>query len=562
MVDFERNLPGATPVTSLKADEVPNSLETPSETVIASIIDTSDVPLDAILRTEELWRRPPRAPDYQSEARAFARLTEALSDSPRTILQTLAETALEILDADSAGLSLLTEDRTAFYWGAIAGAWKPHLGGGTPRDFGPCGDVLDRNKPLLFSHWEKRYPYLAEATPLAEEGLLVPFYVGDEAVGTIWVIAHSGRRRFDAEDLRQLQSMSRFASAAYRATKLLETQEAGRAALDSLERLRESEHRLDQLLQALPAAVYTTDAEGRVTYFNDAAAEFAGRQPQVGDMWCVTWRLFHPDGRPMPHEECPMAVALKENRPVYGEEAIAERPDGTRRWFAPYPTPLRNSAGELIGAVNMLVDITERKEAERRQKLLVDELNHRVKNTLASVQSLVVQTAKTADSVEDFRTSVEGRILAMSKAHDQLSRNSWAEAELGKLLEATLEPYLSKGNLALSGPPVVVPPRAALMVCMAVHELATNAAKYGALSTPSGRVDLSWTVDGQSGGRSAQLKWAERDGPPVDAPQRRGFGSRLLERGIQAELHGSTAINFLPSGVECEINIPLVDDDC
>ena len=472
-------------MTSLRGYDTAAPTEAaPSETVLA-IADTGDVPLDAILRTDELWRRPARAPDYQSESRAFVKLSEALGESPRTILQTLAETALEILDADSAGLSLLTEDRTAFYWGAIAGAWRPHLGGGTPRDFGPCGDVLDHNKPLLFSHWEKRYPYLAEATPLAEEGLLVPFYLGNEAVGTIWVIAHSARRKFDAEDLRQLESMSRFASAAYRTTKLLETEEAGRAALESIERLRESEHRLEQILQALPAAVYTTDAHGRITYFNDAAVEFAGRRPEVGDMWCVTWRLFYPDGRPMPHDECPMAVALKENRRVYGEEAMAERPDGTRRWFAPYPTPLRNSAGQLTGAVNMLVDITERKDSERRQKLLVDELNHRVKNTLASVQSLVVQTAKTAESVEDFRSSVEGRILAMSKAHDQLSRNSWAEAELRSLLEACLHPYLSKGNLELAGKAVIVPPRAALMICMAVHELATNAAKYGALSTAS-----------------------------------------------------------------------------
>jgi PAS domain S-box-containing protein len=547
-------------VTSLRGDESASSTEAASaESVIASVIGSTDVPLDAILLTEELWRRPARRPDYQSESRAFAKLSEALSESPRTILQTLAETALEILDADSAGLSLLTDDGAAFYWGAIAGAWKPHLGGGTPRNSGPCGDVLDHNKPLLFSHWEKRYPYLAEATPLAEEGLLVPFYIGNQAVGTIWVIAHSSRRKFDAEDLRQLESMGRFASAAYRTTKLLETGEAGRAALEGIERLRESEHRLEQLLHALPAAVYTTDPQGRITYFNEAAVEFAGRRPQIGDMWCVTWRLFHPDGTPMPHEECPMAVALKENRPVYGEEAIAERPDGTRRWFAPFPTPLRNSAGELTGAVNMLVDITQRKEAERRQKLLVDELNHRVKNTLASVQSLVVQTAKTAESVEEFRTSVEGRILAMSRAHDQLSRHSWAKAELGSLLQACLQPYLSKGNLALSGKPVIIPPRAALMLCMAVHELATNAAKYGALSTPSGRVDLSWKVQGKNGGRSVRLHWAERDGPAVSAPQRKGFGTRLLERGIQAELHGTTAIHFLHCGLECEIIIPLAD---
>jgi len=518
------------------------------------------VPLSAILLTEELWRRPARAPDYQSENRALAKLIEALSERPTTILQTLADTALDTLDADSAGLSLLTDDGTAFEWGAIAGAWKPHLGGGTPREFGPCGDVLDRKTPMLFSHWEKRYPYLADALPLAEEGLLVPFYVGNEAVGTIWVIAHSNRRKFDAEDLRQLESMGRFASAAYRTTKLLDAEEAGRTALDSMEKLRNSEHRLQQLLQALPAAVYTTNEEGRITYFNEAAVEFAGRRPEIGEMWCVTWRLFYPDGTPMAHEECPMAVALKENRPVYGEEAIAERPDGTRRWFAPYPTPLRDRSGRLTGAINMLVDITERKEAERRQKLLVDELNHRVKNTLASVQSLVVQTAKTARTVEEFRHSVEGRILAMSGAHDQLSQRSWVDADLGDLLRSCLKPYLSKGNLAVHGEAIAVPPRAALMICMATHELATNAAKYGALSSETGRVDVSWGVDVTESNRALHLRWVERGGPAVTAPERKGFGTRLLERGIQAELHGTTTINFMPSGLECEFTIPLNDD--
>ena len=156
------------------------------------------------------------------ENSALVALVAALADSPGTILQTLADKVLEVLSADSAGLSLLTKDETKFYWAAIAGAWRPHLGGGTPRDFGPCGDVLDHDDPLLFTHWERRYPYLNVAMPLAEEGLLVPFYVNGKAVGTIWVIAHNVHRKFDAEDLRLLQSMGRFASAAYQAVETID----------------------------------------------------------------------------------------------------------------------------------------------------------------------------------------------------------------------------------------------------------------------------------------------------------------------------------------------------
>jgi PAS domain S-box-containing protein len=136
-------------------------------------------------------------------------------------------------------------------------------------------------------------------------------------------------------------------------------------------RLRENERRFREMIDALPAAIYTTDAQGRVTHFNSACVEFSGRTPQLGsDHWCVTWKLFHPDGRAMPHDQCPMAVALKEGRVVRGAEAIAERPDGTRIWFTPYPTPLRDAEGRVVGGINMLVDITARKQAEETKAKL------------------------------------------------------------------------------------------------------------------------------------------------------------------------------------------------
>jgi PAS domain S-box-containing protein len=533
------------------------------------------VPLNEILCTNELWCRPTRPADYETENRALGRLVAALAQSPRTILQSLADTLLEVFDADSAGMSLLIDEGKYldcngdnFCWAAIAGAWSPLKGGGTPRGFGPCSDVLDRNCPLLFKHWERRYPYLAEATPLAEEGLLVPFYVGGKAVGTIWTLAHSDRRKFDAEDLRQLESMARFASAAYQSVQLLNEQEASRAALENMEAaarskqlLSESEHRFQQLLQALPAAVYTTDSEGRITFYNEAAAEFAGRRPELGEFWCVTWRLYNADGSRLPHEECPMAVALKENRPVRGAEAIAERPDGTRRWFAPYPTPLRDSAGRLSGAINMLVDITERKDAERQQKLFIDELNHRVKNTLATVQSIVAQAARSTDEVGEFQKAIEGRILALSHAHNQLSERHWADAELSQLVRSGLEPYLGKGQVLLSGDAILVPPRAALMLSMAVHELATNAVKYGALSSSDGSVELSWAVKTNGAAPRLRLCWLEQNGPPVAKPTHKGFGARLLEHGIETELGGNTLIEFAPNGLRFEIDVPLSTDD-
>src|SRR5262245_60406530 len=189
---------------------------------------------------EELDRRALRPPDHTKENSALVALVSALADSPHTILQTLADKVLEILRADSAGLSLLTKDEKRFYWAAIAGAWRPHIGGGTPRDFGPCGDVLNHNIPMLFMHWERRYPYLSAAMPLAEEGLLVPFYVSGKAVGTIWAIAHNSGRQFDAEDRRLLESMGRFASTAYQTVESLENLKLEVAARERAERaLRE-----------------------------------------------------------------------------------------------------------------------------------------------------------------------------------------------------------------------------------------------------------------------------------------------------------------------------------
>ena len=189
-------------------------------------------------------------------------------------------------------------------------------------------------------------------------------------------------------------------------------------ALRAQATLRERERRFRELLDALPAAVYTTDAAGRITYYNEAAAELWGHRPTLGSSeWCGSWKLFWPDGTPLPHDECPMAVALKENRAVRGMEAACERPDGTRVPFIPYPTPLHDEAGNLVGAVNMLVDISDRKRTEEQQALLVRELHHRVKNTLATVQAIMGSTARSADTIEDFKNALIGRIGSLAKTH-------------------------------------------------------------------------------------------------------------------------------------------------
>jgi PAS domain S-box-containing protein len=330
--------------------------------------------------------------------------------------------------------------------------------------------------------------------------------------------------------------------------------------LDRESKLSGSQHRLRDVLEALPAAVYTTDTAGRLTFYNQAAVTLWGYRPELGTAtWCGSWRLCWPDGSPMPHDECPMAVALKEDRPIHGAEAMAIRPDGSRVPFLAYPTPLRDASGALIGAVNMLVDITERKEAEARQKILSDELNHRVKNTLAIVQALAAQTLCTAGVPQEKRAAFESRLFALSRTHDQLTRERWECAELSSLIQDIFAPYRSclGDRVRLDGSPVRLAPKAALTLAMVLNELATNAAKYGSLSVPSGRLDVSWSIAYRDGERFLLIGWREADGPSVREPDRRGFGTRFVERGIGQQLQGTAEIDFDPAGVRCTINIPL-----
>ena len=273
----------SSPLSRMRSQQVtePASLQG----VIAPEVSTPAAPLELILRTDELLRRPSRPPDYQKENTALTALVIALADAPRTILQTLADKVLETLDADSAGLSLLTKDGKRFYWAAIAGAWRPHIGGGTPRDFGPCGDVLDRNMTMLFTHWERRYPYLNNAMPLAEEGLLVPFYVNGMAVGTIWTIAHRSHRKFDAEDQRLLESMGRFASAAY---QTVESIDALVSEIEARQKAEAELHRLTDNLE-IQVRVRTQELQHRNQQLHRSEA-FLTEAQRLSSTGSFSWR--------------------------------------------------------------------------------------------------------------------------------------------------------------------------------------------------------------------------------------------------------------------------------
>jgi signal transduction histidine kinase len=187
--------------------------------------DQDVVDLESVITTAELSRRPSRAANYEAENGALLALAQEMRSSPEGILQKLVEATLDLCRAHSAGISVLDDDRKRFRWRAIAGQWASQLGGGTPREFGPCGTVLDRNTPLLFSHPERHFTYLTSVNPPIEEGLLVPFYVSGKAVGTIWAIAHDKSRQFDEEDERMLESLGKFAAIAYQVLSSLKARQ-------------------------------------------------------------------------------------------------------------------------------------------------------------------------------------------------------------------------------------------------------------------------------------------------------------------------------------------------
>ncbi|MBV8917291.1 MAG: PAS domain S-box protein [Bradyrhizobium sp.] len=318
-------------------------------------------------------------------------------------------------------------------------------------------------------------------------------------------------------------------------------------------RLRESEQRLQELLAAIPAAIYTTDADGRITYFNQVAVDFAGRTPTLGsDEWCVTWKLYHPDGTPLPHDQCPMAIALKEGRVVRGVEAVAERPDGTRVPFVPFPTPLRDASGKIVGAINMLVDLSERKQAETQQRLLLNELNHRTKNNMQTLQSLLFGAARGTRSEEARRVLDEasGRIAAMAAAqrvfYGTSDANRFSVDEfLGAVIETVRQTLPTDVVIVREPASGVLANDFAMPLALILNELLTNAARHGTKDSAKDRVRVGLIE------HAGQFELHVEDdgaGFDLDAVRNTSSGLRLV-LGLARQLRADFAVTRMPSRV-------------
>jgi PAS domain S-box-containing protein len=360
-----------------------------------------------------------------------------------------------------------------------------------------------------------------------------------EEVNHALVAEVSSRRRAE-EQLRELNNT-------------LEQRVAERTASlqQSEARLRDSERQLQELIAAIPAAIYTTDAEGKITYFNQAAVELTGRSPTIGSAeWCSTWKLFHPDGRPLPHDQSPMAIALKEGRAIRNAEIVAERPDGTRVPFIPYPAPFRDGSGRVIGAIIMLVDVSERKQAETQQRILLNELNHRVKNNMQMLQILLETGTRRARSSEarEVLEEASGRIIAMAAAqrilyttHDATRFN--ARDFLNTVCETTKQTFPQELHIDCEADSVQLPNDAATPLALIANELITNAVKYGLNRQSGGTIRVRLRRDNDS-----FLFYVEDDGPGFDLPsvQQRSSGLALV-RGLARQLRAEFEVARTPA---------------
>ena len=311
-------------------------------------------------------------------------------------------------------------------------------------------------------------------------------------------------------------------------------------------KLRDSERRLQELLAAIPAAIYTTDAGGRITYYNEAAVALAGRTPTIGtDEWCVTWKLYDPDGTPLPHDECPMAIALKEGRPIRNAEAIAERPDGSRVPFIPYPTPLRDGTGRIVGAINMLVDISERRHAETQQRILLNELNHRVKNNMQMLQSLLSSGARQTLNAEARRvlSDASNRIAAMAAAQRVLyvtldATSCSAESFVKAVCETAQQAYPDSVRIVCERSSGQLSSDAAIPLSLILNELLTNAVKHGLGGQGGGTVRVGLFEEGGS-----MVLYVEDEGAgfELEKVRKRSSGLQLIE-GLVRQLRGRFAV--------------------
>ena len=331
-------------------------------------------------------------------------------------------------------------------------------------------------------------------------------------------------------------------------------QHEARKQLEELQRrerqLFESEAKFQAIANSVDQMIWSTLPDGYHDYYNNRWYEFTGvpHGSTDGESWNG---VFHPDDQARAWELWSHSLTTGE---IYEIEYRLRHHSGDYRWVLGRAQPVLDRSGTILRWYGSCTDIHEIKVAQEQRQLMLGEMNHRVKNTLAMVNVMVSQTLRLADNLPDAQTALQSRIAMMAQAHDRLIAASWAEAQMPAVVDAALAPHRTgESRFIVDGPKVEVGSKQALAVTMALHELSTNAAKYGALSNNAGKVRIRWGVADDI----FTFTWEETGGPPVDAPKRRGFGSRMIEQALASYFHGSVELSFKPKGLCFTLNAPL-----
>jgi PAS domain S-box-containing protein len=309
------------------------------------------------------------------------------------------------------------------------------------------------------------------------------------------------------------------------------------------------------VVEASQDCIRVISAEGAVEYMNAQGQalfeidNFDGRNRQRywPDMWPLESR---------PAVEQALRAALSGNAVAF--RAFCPTARGAPRWWDTTVSPILET-GRVIRVLATSRDVTGERTAEAHRQLLVNELNHRVKNTLATIQSIANQSLRNAGVEPSVRDALEGRLMAIAATHNVLTDQNWSAASLRQIVDGSVAPYsTSPSQLTITGQDLQVSPKPAVVMALAFHELAINALKYGALSAPDGHVDIRWSIDPDD---QLLIEWAERGGPAVRPPERRGFGSRIVEMALPNELGGAVAVDYRAEGLRCSIRSPLASLD-
>jgi PAS domain S-box-containing protein len=336
------------------------------------------------------------------------------------------------------------------------------------------------------------------------------------------------------------------------------------AMLDLTERkraeaaLQESEEFTRRILESSTDCIKVLDADARLRFMSLGGMDVM----EVDDFGAIEgcdWRDFWSGPDHGKAREAVQTALAGGNARFQGQTPTMK---GRPRWWDVAVTPILGADGSVDKLLSVSRDITETKQSEDHQRLLINELNHRVKNTLATVQSIASQTLRNAATLAEAQAAFEARLFALSRAHNVLTRENWEGASLRAIITEAIAPYSNarESRLHLQGPDVRLPPRMALALAMALQELATNAVKYGALSNDAGEITIEWRLDGTKTPPCLHLQWEESGGPQVQVPKRRGFGTRLIERSLALDLEGDVRIEFAPTGVICTVDASLMAD--